>query len=154
MTQDIFLALSPAPARSLCLCLCFCLCLCRVLSVCVCVCARMFACVWRRSLQNLTDEFDAIYRTSVHADFSAPALSPSGSEASLPPLSVTQSPSLSQSQPQSQSQSQSQSQIAAKTMSVKLDLSTRARVENLAEARQRMAHWVMRETVTQYVDRE
>ncbi len=53
-----------------------------------------------------------------------------------------------------QSQSQSQSQIAAKTMSVKLDLSTRARVENLAEARQRMAHWVMRETVTQYVDRE
>jgi predicted transcriptional regulator len=39
-------------------------------------------------------------------------------------------------------------------MSVKLDLSTRARVENLAEARQRTAHWVMREAITQYVDRE
>ena len=49
---------------------------------------------------------------------------------------------------------QPQPQIAAKTMSVKLDLSTRARVENLAEARQRTAHWVMREAITQYVDRE
>ena len=39
-------------------------------------------------------------------------------------------------------------------MSVKLDLSTRARIENLAEARQRTAHWVMREAITQYVDRE
>lgn len=47
-----------------------------------------------------------------------------------------------------------QPHIAAKTMSVKLDLSTRARVENLAEARQRTAHWVMREAITQYVDRE
>jgi len=49
---------------------------------------------------------------------------------------------------------QPQPQIAAKTMPVKLDLSTRARVENLAEARQRTAHWVMREAITQYVDRE
>jgi hypothetical protein len=49
---------------------------------------------------------------------------------------------------------QPQPQIAAKTMSVKLDLSTRARVENLAEARQRTAHWVMREAITQYVDRK
>ena len=47
-----------------------------------------------------------------------------------------------------------QPHIAAKTMSVKLDLDTRARVENLAEARHRSAHWVMREAITQYVDRE
>ena len=47
-----------------------------------------------------------------------------------------------------------QPHIAAKTTSVKLDLSTRARVENLAEARQRTAHWIMREAITQYVDRE
>ena len=47
-----------------------------------------------------------------------------------------------------------QPHVAAKTMSVKLDLDTRARVENLAEARHRSAHWVMREAITQYVDRE
>lgn len=44
--------------------------------------------------------------------------------------------------------------IAAKTVSVKLDADTRARVENLAGARHRSAHWVMREAITQYVDRE
>jgi predicted transcriptional regulator len=44
--------------------------------------------------------------------------------------------------------------IAAKTVSVKLDSDTRARVENLAEARHRSAHWVMREAISQYVDRE
>ena len=44
--------------------------------------------------------------------------------------------------------------IAAKTVSVKLDSDTRARVENLAEARNRTAHWVMREAISQYVDRE
>ncbi len=47
-----------------------------------------------------------------------------------------------------------QPHIAAKTMSVKLDLDTRARVENLAEVRHRSAHWIMREAITQYVDRE
>jgi predicted transcriptional regulator len=47
-----------------------------------------------------------------------------------------------------------QPHIAAKTMSVKLDADTRTRVENLAQARQRTAHWVMREAITQYVDRE
>ncbi len=47
-----------------------------------------------------------------------------------------------------------QPHIAAKTISVKLDADTRTRVENLAEARQRTAHWVMREAITQYVDRE
>ena len=43
---------------------------------------------------------------------------------------------------------------AAKTVSVKLDSDIRARVENLAEARHRSAHWVMREAICQYVDRE
>lgn len=44
--------------------------------------------------------------------------------------------------------------IAAKTVSVKLDADTRARLENLAETRNRSAHWVMREAISQYVDRE
>ena len=48
----------------------------------------------------------------------------------------------------------SQPHIAAKTVSVKLDVDTRARVESLAEARHRSAHWLMREAITQYVDRE
>ena len=47
-----------------------------------------------------------------------------------------------------------QPHIAAKTVSVKLDVDTRARVESLAEARHRSAHWLMREAITQYVDRE
>ena len=47
-----------------------------------------------------------------------------------------------------------QPHIAAKTVSVKLDADTRARVESLAEARHRSAHWVMREAITQYVERE
>jgi predicted transcriptional regulator len=47
-----------------------------------------------------------------------------------------------------------QPHIVAKTVSVKLDPDTRARIENLAEARHRTAHWVMREAISQYVDRE
>ena len=47
-----------------------------------------------------------------------------------------------------------QPHIAAKTVSVKLDSDTRVRVENLAEARHRSMHWVMREAISQYVDRE
>ena len=47
-----------------------------------------------------------------------------------------------------------QSHIAAKSVSVKLDAETRARVESLAEARHRSAHWVMREAICQYVERE
>ena len=47
-----------------------------------------------------------------------------------------------------------QPHIAAKTVSVKLDPDTRTRIENLAEARHRTAHWVMREAISQYVDRE
>jgi predicted transcriptional regulator len=48
----------------------------------------------------------------------------------------------------------SQPHIAAKTVSVKLDAETRSRLENLAETRNRSAHWVMREAISQYVDRE
>jgi predicted transcriptional regulator len=43
---------------------------------------------------------------------------------------------------------------ATKTVSVKLDPDTRARIESLAEARHRSAHWVMREAINQYVERE
>ena len=42
----------------------------------------------------------------------------------------------------------------AKTVSVKLDPDIRTRLENLAEERHRSAHWVMREAITQYVERE
>ncbi len=48
----------------------------------------------------------------------------------------------------------SQPRTIAKTVSVKLDSDIRVRVENLAEARHRSAHWVMREAIGQYVDRE
>ncbi|PIV34222.1 MAG: CopG family transcriptional regulator, partial [Lysobacterales bacterium CG02_land_8_20_14_3_00_62_12] len=44
--------------------------------------------------------------------------------------------------------------IAAKPVSVKLDSAMRVRVESLAEARHRSAHWVMCEAIRQYVDRE
>ena len=42
----------------------------------------------------------------------------------------------------------------ARPVSVKLDSDTRARVEQLAQARNRTAHWMMREAISQYVDRE
>jgi predicted transcriptional regulator len=44
--------------------------------------------------------------------------------------------------------------VVAKTVSVKLDTDIRARLENLAKSRQRTAHWVMREAINQYVERE
>jgi len=47
-----------------------------------------------------------------------------------------------------------QAPSTSKTVSVKLDVDTRARVEQLAASRQRTAHWVMREAITQYVERE
>ena len=43
---------------------------------------------------------------------------------------------------------------ATSTTSVKLDSELKTRVQRLAEARRRSAHWVMREAVEQYVDRE
>ncbi len=38
--------------------------------------------------------------------------------------------------------------------SLKLDRATKERVQRLAEARRRTPHWVMREAVEQYVERE
>lgn len=39
-------------------------------------------------------------------------------------------------------------------LSVKLDPEVHERVKRLAEARQRSTHWLMREAIQQYVDRE
>ena len=44
--------------------------------------------------------------------------------------------------------------ITTKTVSVKLDSGTRARLEKVAKARSRSAHWVMREAIGQYIERE
>jgi predicted transcriptional regulator len=40
------------------------------------------------------------------------------------------------------------------TTSVKLDSEIKDRVQRLASARQRSAHWLMREAIEQYVERE
>ena len=40
------------------------------------------------------------------------------------------------------------------TTSLKLDSATKERVQRLARARRRSPHWVMREAVEQYVERE
>jgi predicted transcriptional regulator len=40
------------------------------------------------------------------------------------------------------------------TTSVKLDSRTKQRVQRLASARRRSAHWIMREAIEQYVERE
>jgi predicted transcriptional regulator len=42
----------------------------------------------------------------------------------------------------------------AKPTSIKLDDDLKSRVQNLADNRQRSAHWLMREAIEQYVDRE
>lgn len=42
----------------------------------------------------------------------------------------------------------------ARPMSVKLDPDTRARLDQLAQTRRRTPHWMMREAVAQYVERE
>lgn len=41
-----------------------------------------------------------------------------------------------------------------KPLSVKLDPDIRARIEHLAQARHRTTHWLMREAISQYVERE
>jgi predicted transcriptional regulator len=46
------------------------------------------------------------------------------------------------------------SAAATRPMVIKIDEDTRARVKRLADARQRTPHWLMREAITQYVDRE
>jgi predicted transcriptional regulator len=40
------------------------------------------------------------------------------------------------------------------TMGVKLDDETRHRLKTLAEARRRSAHWLMKEAINQYLERE
>ncbi|TDO16813.1 MULTISPECIES: CopG family ribbon-helix-helix protein [Halomonas] len=42
----------------------------------------------------------------------------------------------------------------AKPTSIKLDDDLKGRVQNLADARRRSAHWLMREAIEQYVERE
>ena len=42
----------------------------------------------------------------------------------------------------------------ARPMSVKLDPDTRARLAHLAQSRHRTPHWMLREAVAQYVERE
>jgi predicted transcriptional regulator len=44
--------------------------------------------------------------------------------------------------------------MAASTTSLKLDLQTKERVRRLALARRRSPHWVMREAIEEYVERE
>ena len=46
------------------------------------------------------------------------------------------------------------SALAARPIAIKIDEVTRARVKRLADARQRTPHWLMREAIHQYVDRE
>ena len=43
---------------------------------------------------------------------------------------------------------------AVRPVAIKIDEDTKARVKRLADARQRTPHWLMREAITQYVDRE
>lgn len=43
---------------------------------------------------------------------------------------------------------------AVRPVAVKIDEDTRARLKRLADARQRTPHWLMREAIAQYVERE
>jgi len=43
---------------------------------------------------------------------------------------------------------------AARPLAVKLDPDIRDRIKRLADARHRTAHWMMREAIQQYVERE
>ena len=44
--------------------------------------------------------------------------------------------------------------MAASTTSLKLDEEMKGKVKRLAAARRRSAHWIMREAIEQYVERE
>ncbi len=44
--------------------------------------------------------------------------------------------------------------VTTKPMSIKLDSETQTRIKLLAAARDRSPHWMMREAITQYVERE
>lgn len=43
---------------------------------------------------------------------------------------------------------------AVRPVAIKIDEDIKVRVKRLADARQRTSHWLMREAITQYVDRE
>ncbi|MDP2165155.1 MAG: CopG family ribbon-helix-helix protein [Hydrogenophaga sp.] len=43
---------------------------------------------------------------------------------------------------------------AVHPVSIKIDEDTKARMKRLADARHRTSHWLMREAIAQYVDRE
>ena len=43
---------------------------------------------------------------------------------------------------------------AIRPIAVKLDQDIRERIKRLAEARQRSTHWMMREAIAQYIERE
>lgn len=43
---------------------------------------------------------------------------------------------------------------AIRPVAIKIDDDTKARIKRLADARHRTSHWLMREAITQYVERE
>jgi predicted transcriptional regulator len=43
---------------------------------------------------------------------------------------------------------------SVRPVAIKIDDDLKARLKRLAEVRQRTSHWLMREAITQYVDRE
>jgi predicted transcriptional regulator len=43
---------------------------------------------------------------------------------------------------------------ASRPVAIKIDDDTKARLKRLADARQRTSHWLMREAIVQYVERE
>lgn len=43
---------------------------------------------------------------------------------------------------------------AARPVAIKIDEDTKGRLKRLADARQRTPHWLMREAITQYLERE
>lgn len=44
--------------------------------------------------------------------------------------------------------------VATRPIAIKIDDTTRDRLKRLAEARHRSSHWLMKEAITQYVERE
>lgn len=44
--------------------------------------------------------------------------------------------------------------LVVRPIAIKIDDDIKVRVKRLAEARQRTSHWLMREAITQYVERE
>ena len=44
--------------------------------------------------------------------------------------------------------------VPVRPVAIKIDENTKARLKRLADARQRTPHWLMREAISQYVDRE